>query len=262
MNRIDAAFARLKKENGKALIPFVTAGDPDLGATHDILLALEDAGADVIELGVPFSDPMADGPTIQLSYQRALKAGTTLEKVLGLVSKVRARSQVPILLFGYYNPFMQFGTERLASSASEVGVDGILCVDLPPEESDELRPYLDAQGLHQIFLLAPTSDEARMEAVLKCAGGFIYFVSVTGVTGARTQVHSRVQDKVRWIKSRTPLPVCVGFGVSAPEHVREICTYADGVVVGSALINVINASKTPAKAAGDFLRQLKAATRG
>lgn len=262
MNRIDAKFAQLRKEGQAALIPFVTAGDPDLATTLEVLRALEKGGADGIELGVPFSDPMADGPTIQRASERALKAGASLPLILELVREFRRRSQIPLILFGYYNPFFRYGPKRFAEEAKASGVDGVLCVDLPPEESGELKRWTDGQGLDLVFLLSPTSDAARIRRAAKQGRGFIYYVSVTGVTGARRRLEDPLRSQVTRIRRAVSLPVGVGFGISTPEQAAWVASFADAVVVGSALIGVME--KTDGKRekitqAGRFVAGLKRA---
>ena len=262
MNRIDATFAALKQRGETALIPFVEAGDPDLESTLQLLRALERNGADLIELGVPFSDPMADGPTIQRASQRALKHGTSVREILGLVRKFRRQSEIPLVLFGYYNPFFHFGTERLAQQAKEAGVDGFLCVDLPPEESRELKQGLDRAGIEQIFLLAPTSGTERVRLVAREARGFIYYVSVTGVTGARKRFVEPLEKQIARVRRATSLPVAVGFGVSTPEQAAWVGSFADGVVVGSALIHDLESARDKHERvirAGRFVARLKRA---
>jgi tryptophan synthase alpha chain len=229
-------FANLAKNNQKALVTFITAGDPDLGTTESLILDLERSGADLIELGVPFSDPMADGPTIQLSSERALAAGTTLPKILATVKSVRRKTQIPIILMGYYNPIFMHGIERFVADAVAAGVDGVLVVDLPPEEASDFKAVADRSGLAVIFLLTPTSDEERIRKVARLGSGFIYYVSVTGVTGARSSISETVFSDVRKIRDRVTLPVVVGFGISDPAQAGTIAAVADGVVVGSALV--------------------------
>jgi len=236
MGRIADRFAALRERGSKALVTFVTAGDPDLATTAEVVLELERAGADLIELGVPFSDPMADGPTIQLSSDRALAAGTTLPAILEMVRGVRTRTRVPIVLMGYFNPIFIYGAERFAADAAAAGVDGLLVVDLPPEEAPELKDATDRHGLDLIFLLTPTSDSSRVEVVSRLGSGFIYYVSVTGVTGARSTVADSLADRVSEVKSRLSLPLVVGFGISSPEQAGQVAKSADGVVVGSALV--------------------------
>ncbi len=258
--RLEALFNRLKSESRHALITFISAGDPDMATTEEIIYRLEESGADVIELGIPFSDPMADGPTIQASYERALKKGATPGGVLKLVRNVRKKSQVPVVLFGYYNPILAYGLERFAKNAHSSGVDGVLVVDLPPEEAGELKTALDAVGIDLIFLLTPTSDTSRMERVARVGSGFIYFVSLTGVTGARTALSTKIPSYVKKARRHTGLPVGVGFGISTPAQAQEVCRSADGVVVGSAIINIIAKTRGKKKvldAVGDFVSSLK-----
>lgn len=236
MGRIDDTFRRLGKERNAALITFITAGDPDLGVTERLIPLMAEAGSDIIELGVPFSDPMADGPTIQRASERALSSGTSLEGIIAMVRRVRSSCQVPLVLMGYFNPILQYGIERFTRDAVDAGIDGVLLVDLPPEESAEFKKSADHCGLSTIFLLTPTSDEARLRKVLKIGSGFLYYVSVTGVTGARKQVAVTVAERVSAIRQKTLLPVVVGFGVSTPEQAAQLALQADGVVVGSALV--------------------------
>jgi tryptophan synthase alpha chain len=264
-NRIDVRFAALKSKGEVGLIPFITAGDPDLDTTLGLLRALALAGADCIELGVPFSDPMADGLTIQRASERALKAGASLPRILELVREFRRESDIPIVLFGYYNPFFRYGVERFSRDAAAAGVDGVLCVDLPPEEADELRRCSRAAGLHNILLLAPTSDAERIRLVASRAGGFIYYVSVTGVTGARRRVERELRDRVGQLRHHTSLPVGVGFGVSTPRQAAWIASFADAVVVGSALIEAVDQAKgkrEKIRRARSFLARMKRAIRG
>lgn len=262
MNRIDEKFAGLKSQGEAALIPFVTAGDPDLDATLQILRAVERGGADLIELGVPFSDPMADGLTIQRASERALQSGTTLPQILEMVRQLRRHSEVPLILFGYYNPFFRYGLKRFAHDLKAAGVDGILCVDLPPEESGELKRWTDAHGLDTIFLLAPTSDATRIRLVSEQGQGFIYYVSMMGVTGARKRFEADLRAQVTRVRRVTRLPVGVGFGVSTPDQAAWIASFADAVVVGSALITQIEKAKgwrEKSKRAGAFVARLKRA---
>lgn len=262
MNRIDEKFAEVRSRRKTALIPFVTAGDPDIESTLDILRGLEKNGADCIELGVPFSDPMADGPTIQRASERALKGGTTLPRVLDLVREFRRDSEIPLVLFGYYNPFFHYGLSRFSREARAAGVDGILCVDLPPEESGELKCWTDAQGLDTIHILAPTSDADRIRLVAKEGRGFVYYVSVAGVTGVRKRFEDHLYHQVARIRRYTSLPVGVGFGISTPQQAAWIASFADAVVVGSALIEVMEGAERPrekVKRAGAFVARLKRA---
>lgn len=238
MSRIADKFAELKKKGEKALITFITAGDHGLDTTRALIHEMEKSGADIIELGVPFSDPMADGPTIQKASERALAAGTTLEGILAMVTSVRNVSQVPIILMGYFNPVFRYGIRRFAADAAAAGVDGVLLVDLPPEEAALFKGEAAAQGLDVIFLLTPTSDAGRMEKVAAMASGFLYYVSVTGVTGARKNVADSVPAAVAQIKERLDLPVAVGFGIADPSQAGMVAAVADGVVVGSALVKL------------------------
>lgn len=239
MSRISEKFEELHRKNRIALVCYVTAGDPSLDLTEEIVLRLEESGADIIELGVPFSDPMADGPAIQLASERALAAGTTLHDVLGLVKRIRKRSDIPIILFGYYNPFFKYGLDRIARDAAKAGADGFLVVDLPPEEAGEFKAYTDKAGLDFVFLLAPTSTAERIGLVAGNARGFVYLVSVTGVTGIRPGMDYDLGGLMADIKRATNLPVGVGFGISTPEQVEGIARYADAVIVGSAIVRII-----------------------
>jgi len=222
------------------LVTFITAGDPDLETTAGMIRELEAGGADLIELGIPFSDPMADGPTIQLSSERALKAGTTLPKVLDLVRSVRVGTEIPIILMGYYNPVFAYGVERFVADAVDAGVDGVILVDLPPEEaeSEGFTSIAREKGLDVIFLLAPTSDEGRIGKVVKSGRGFLYYVSVTGVTGARKEVSASLDAEVGRVRDATALPLVVGFGISDPVQAGTVALLGDGVVVGSALVKL------------------------
>ncbi len=238
--RIDTRFAALKAEGRPALVTFITAGDPDMATSLDVLKALPEAGADVIELGMPFSDPMADGPAIQLAGQRALKGGQTLVKTLEMVRAFREGDDAtPIVLMGYYNPIYSYGNERFLADAKQAGVDGLIIVDLPPEADDELcLPAIDV-GLNFIRLAAPTTDERRLPRVLENTSGFVYYVSITGITGSASPDPAKVAASVARIKAKTDLPVAVGFGVKNAEQARAIGEAADGVVVGSALVGAI-----------------------
>ena len=239
MNRIANKFRELKDGGRAALVTYITAGDPSLDATPDIVLQLEKSGADIVELGVPFSDPMADGPVIQLASERALSNGATLSGVLETVKEIRKHSQVPLIIFGYYNPFYKYGLEKFANDFAEAGADGVLIVDLPPEEAQEVKVHTDKAGLNLIFLLAPTSNDERIAKVGDHASGFVYLVSVTGVTGARPDMQYSLGSLAADIKSVTGLPVGIGFGISTPEQVSDIAHYADAVIVGSAIVKII-----------------------
>jgi len=258
--RLEATFKRLGERGEKALITFITAGDPDIPTTKEIILALEKSGADIIELGVPFSDPMADGPTIQASSERAVAKGVHLSDVLALVKDLRRQTEVPIVLFGYYNPVFNYGLKKFASQASRAGVDGVLIVDLPAEEADELKGELDSVGIDLIFLLTPTSDEGRIKLMARKGSGFLYFVSVTGVTGAREAVSRDVRKYVEKVRRFTSLPVGVGFGISNAKQAGEVCAYSDGVIVGSAIVSLIarhSGSKSLIKKVSGFVKELK-----
>lgn len=238
MNRLETCFSRLGQQNDKALVTFITAGDPDLATTEEVMTLLQDAGADIIELGMPFSDPMADGPTIQLSSERALASGTTLTSILAAVARVRQSVTIPIVLMGYLNPIHAYGYERFAHDAAAAGVDAVLIVDMPPEESELLLPLANASGLKVIFLLTPTSDDLRISTVAELGSGFIYYVTVTGVTGARQEVSHDLAAELSRVKSQIHMPIVAGFGISTPQQAAEVAALADGVVVGSAIVKL------------------------
>lgn len=238
MSRIGSKFEQLQREGRKALITFITAGDPDLALTERLVPEMAAAGADIIELGIPFSDPMADGPTIQLSSERALANGVNLRSILAAVKNIRQSCDVPILLMGYYNPVLAFGLESFCREAALAGVDAVLLVDLPPEEAGELVGFTKKQGIDFIPLLTPTSDISRMNKIKKIGSGFVYYVSVAGVTGARSSVAADIGSMVASIRSETSLPVAVGFGISTPHQAGTVAKLADGVVVGSALVKL------------------------
>jgi tryptophan synthase alpha chain len=239
VSRIGTTFERLKAEGRTGLVTYITAGDPSLERTRDVLLALARSGADVIEVGVPFSDPLADGPVIQRATERALAAGATLEKVLTLVADVRPRLEVPLVLFTYANPVARMGFETFARRAAASGVDGVLTLDLPLEESGEFREVLRNQGLDTIFLLSPTTTDERIRRAGKLGSGFLYGISRLGVTGARAQVAAGAADLAVRIRREATLPLALGFGISRPEHVQEIGRVADAAVVGSGLVQII-----------------------
>jgi len=266
MNRIDQRFAGLRATGTRAFIPYITAGDPTLARTAELIVELDRAGADVIELGIPFSDPIADGPVNQEAALRALKHGVSLHDVVAMVREVRGRTEAGLVLFTYYNPVLAYGLDAFARDASAAGVDGVLCVDLPPEESEEYKKLLDAHGIATVYLLAPTSTDERIALVARQSSGFIYYVSRTGVTGVRTEVERTVHSMVDAIRRHTDKPIAVGFGVSTPEQVREIAGYADGVIVGSAIVRKIQElagrpREELVAAVGDFIAQLAAGTR-
>jgi len=260
MNRIERKFAQLKAVGRKALVPFVTAGDPSLEATVPVMHALVDAGADLLELGVPFSDPMADGPVIQRSSERALARGAGLDYVFGCVRAFRERdATTPVVLMGYLNPVEIRGAERFAQEAAVAGVDGLLLVDLPPEEAGDFESAFAAHGLALIRLLAPTTPQARVERVLEGARGYLYCVSFAGVTGADALDPVAAGARIAALRARSPVPVLAGFGIRDAASAAGMATHADGVVVGSALVAALAAASDPASAAAGFLAPLRAA---
>ena len=264
MSRLAARFAQLKQQGRVALIPYITAGDPDPQITVPLMHALVAGGADVLELGIPFSDPMAEGPVIQRAMERALKHHVSLNHVFSMVREFRKKdSSTPVVLMGYLNPIEVLGYQAFANAAAQAGVDGVLTVDLPPEEAEEFVPTMRAQGLDPIFLVAPTSDAERLRRILAVASGFIYYVSLRGVTGAAHLDLTEVRAKVNGIKQQTTLPVGVGFGIGTPNDAARVAAFADAVVVGSALVKRIGAlaatpDKIPAEATA-FLASLRAA---
>ena len=261
MNRIDATFRALRAAGQAALIPFLTAGDPDLDTTRELMRVAADSGADLLEVGVPFSDPTADGPVLQRSAEIGLQSGASLPRALELVSDFRRASQLPVILYGYYNPIFHYGPERFAADARLAGIDGLLVVDLPPEDADELLVWTRPAGIHFIFLLAPTSGPDRVRTVLKHAAGFIYYVSVTGVTGVRPMQPESVEPVVRRLRQETTLPIGVGFGISTPEQAGAVARFADAAVVGSAIMRVVEAhraSPSLVPEVGAFIARLKA----
>jgi tryptophan synthase alpha chain len=262
--RISKRFAALRDAGELGIVAYITAGDPSLDATLEFVLALAEAGTDVIELGVPFSDPLADGPTIQRASERALKAGATLQGILELVRRIRKKSQIPLVLFSYYNPILQMGLEKFAAAAAEAGVDGVLATDLSPEESVEYRRILAAQRLDTIFLCAPTSTDERLASIAECSSGFLYLVSRTGVTGAKDTLPDDLPALLRRVRSFTTLPVAVGFGISLPGHISLLGGLADAAVIGSSLVAEIERAQSTeeaAKALRERIRVLKEAAR-
>jgi len=239
MSRIEAAFERIRGRERTGLVTYVTAGDPSLAATAEILLRLEAAGADVLEVGVPFSDPLADGPVIQRATERALAGGAHLGGVLGMVASVRPRLEAPIVIFSYANPILRMGLDSFAGRAAEAGVDGVLTLDVPPEEADQWRTAFSARGIDTIFLLSPTTTIERIRRAAAMGSGFLYGISRLGVTGARQDVADSAPALAERIRQVTSMPLAIGFGVSQPEHVRAIGQWADAAVVGSALVSVI-----------------------
>ncbi|SEN13086.1 tryptophan synthase, alpha chain [Gemmobacter aquatilis] len=248
MTRIDAKFAALKAEGKKAFVAYIMGGDPDVETSLAVMKGMPGAGVDVIELGMPFTDPMADGPTIQLAGQRALDGGMTMDKVLGMVTEFRkGDSTTPIVLMGYYNPIYSRGVERFLTEATAAGIDGLIVVDLPPEEDSELCLPAQAAGLNFIRLATPTTDNKRLPKVLQNTSGFVYYVSITGITGAAAAQAADVAPEVARIKAQTDLPVIVGFGISTPDNAQAIAGIADGCVVGSAIVKDIGAGKPVAE---------------
>ncbi|MCC7201963.1 MAG: tryptophan synthase subunit alpha [Nitrospirae bacterium] len=262
MGRIEETFQRLKSDNDKALITYIMAGDPDLDTTGFLIETIVKAGSDIIELGVPFSDPVADGPTIQAASARALKSGTTLKGVLSLVKKVRKKVDVPIIIMTYYNIIFQYGLKKFTVDAVRSGVDGAIIPDLPPEESSEFVGHAREAGLATVFLLAPTSTEERIKKVTGSASGFVYYVSMTGITGGRLANMQEIKEKIPQIQMHTDLPVAVGFGISGPEAARKISRWADGVIVGSAVVRIVGDNrgrKQLLSKVGKFVGSLKGA---
>jgi tryptophan synthase alpha chain len=264
MNRLDALFARTRAEGRAALIVFITAGDPDLATTAELVPELERAGADAIELGVPHSDPIGEGPTIQASSLRSLRHATRPDEVIDLVRKLRQVTQVPLLLMGYLNNALAYGAKRLAADCAAAGVDGLILADTPYEEALELTRACEAAGVHRILLCAPTSTPERVVRIAGQARGFVYCVSVTGVTGARSELARNLGELVGRLKRVAPIPVCVGFGISRPEHAAEVARLADGVIVGSALVDRIGKGKdarAAIRSAAELVRELAQAVR-
>jgi tryptophan synthase alpha chain len=234
--RISLKFRKLKPEGGKAFIPYIMAGDPSLEKTKEVVLLFEECGADIVELGVPFSDPMADGPTIQRAAERALQNGVTLRKVVSFVREMRQLTQIPLVLMTYYNPVFKYGLEAFVADAVDAGVDGVIIPDLPPDEADDLMKLSRKSGLDTIFLLAPTSTEERIKKVARSASGFIYYVSITGITGSGLLLDGSMETLLSNIRKHTEKPIAVGFGVSKPREAGEVAHVADGVIIGSAII--------------------------
>jgi tryptophan synthase alpha chain len=259
LSRIEAAFSKPKREGKSGFIPFIIAGDPDLDTTAELLIELADAGASVIELGVPFSDPMADGPVIQRSSERALKRGVGLKEIFATTTRVRALIETPLVLFSYYNPLLQYGIERLAREARDAGIDGLLVTDLTPEESEEFVAVMRSQDLDVIFLVAPTSTDERLRMIAAHASGFVYAVSRTGVTGTRENLSNEAELLVKRVRQVSSLPVAVGFGISSAAQVAETLRYADAAVVGSAIvaqIEKLSATPNVVKEIGQYVRSL------
>ncbi len=256
MNRIDRTFKRLRARKRKAFIPYHMAGDPSLEETKETVLLLERSGADIVELGVPFSDPLADGPTIQRAAERALHSGVTLGKVIGLVRDLRQQTDMPVALMTYYNPVFKYGVEGFVKDAVSAGVDGVIIPDLPPEEAGELLRFAGEAHLAAIFLVAPTSTEERIRKIAKASGGFVYYVSMTGITGSRLSLDSSIRESLSAIRRITKKPVAVGFGVSTPEEAKSVAETADGVIIGSAIVKKMHEQP---QGLGEFISELRRA---
>jgi len=263
--RLAATFAALRERGERALVPYFTAGDPSLSVTGTLVHEAARRGADVVELGVPFSDPLADGPVIQRATQRALRAGVTLPRVLELVRELRAETSVPLVLLTYYNPLLAFGLKAFCLTAVECGVNGVIVADLPPEESEPLRVLAEPAGLDLIHLVAPTSTPDRMRTIARVSRGFLYMVSLTGVTGARAELPVELSQHLRTLRGVTTKPICVGFGISTPAQAAVVGRVADGVIVGSAIVELIErhaGSREVVSHVGDFIASLKEPLRG
>jgi len=264
ISRLDRTFAQLRQKGEKALIAYVMAGDPSLQATEQLVVELEHAGADIIELGVPFSDPIADGPVIQRAAERALRSGTSLRAILSMVASLRAKTQIPLVLMAYYNNIHAFGPERFCHEAVQAGIDGLILPDMPPDEAGLLKGPAAAAGLPLIFLLAPTSTPERRTFVARQSQGFVYYVSLTGITGAKLVNLADVGKNVEKIRKVTDVPIAVGFGVATPEDAAKVAAIADGVIVGSAIVKQIAANQQKpemVKKVAEFVRSLKTAVR-
>lgn len=257
MSRIEKTFRKLRKEGRAAFIPYIMAGDPSLSRTKKLVKVLEECGADIVELGVPFSDPLADGPVIQAAAERALKKGATLSKVLDAVRDIRKTTEIPIALMTYFNPIFKYGEEIFPGDARDAGVDGIIVPDLPPDEAENLIRHSREHGLDTIFLAAPTSTLQRMKLVAKSSSGFIYYVSITGITGAKLRLDASQQESIKLLRALTRKPVALGFGVSRPAEAKAVAGFADGVIVGSAIVRKLNeASEQEARR---FIKSLRKA---
>ncbi len=259
INRIKQKFVELKKKQKKAFIAYITAGDPNLGTTVELVRAFDQAGVDIVELGVPFSDPLADGTTIQMASQRALKQGVTINKILQAVQRIRQTRQIPIALMTYYNPIFHYGLAAFLKKARQAGVDGVIVPDLPPEEGQDLIREAKRNDLATVFFLSPTTQVHRMARIAKASTGFVYYVSVTGITGARQILPKELIENIKKVKRLTDKPICVGFGVSTPEQVKQLSQAADGVIVGSAIIKQIekhSGQKDLIKSVSRFVQEL------
>jgi len=253
VNRIEKLFRKLKAENKKTFIPYIMAGDPSLAKTEDIVLMFEECGADIVELGVPFTDPLADGPTIQRAAERALKEGVTLKKVISLVKRLRQKTKIPLVLMTYYNLVFKYGEEKFIADAKEAGVDGVIIPDLPPDEAQAFTKFAKKSAIATIFLLAPTSTGERIKKVAAASTGFIYYVSITGITGSQLLLDGSIEKTISNIRGITDKPVAVGFGISTPEEARAVAGISDGVIIGSAIVK---------KAQGNLDEEFKSFLRG
>lgn len=259
MNRLETTFQRLKAEGRKALITFTMAGDPDAAKSLAVLNELAASGADILEIGMPFTDPMADGPAIQVAGLRALDSGMTLEGTLKIVQQLRSKnSDTPIVLMGYFNPVLSYGIDKFVNDCSDFGVDGLIIVDIPPEEAPEILPKVQQKNLSFIRLLTPTTDKARLDKILPQASGFLYYVSIAGVTGTKSADSEAVERHVAEIRRSTDLPIVVGFGIKSPEDAAKFAAFADGVVVGSAIVQNIEQNQNDSDLAGKVSAQVKA----
>ena len=257
MNRIEKVFKKLKAQNKKAFIPYIMAGDPSIEKTKEIVLMFEECGADIVEIGVPFTDPLADGPTIQRAAERALKNGVTLKKVIALVRDLRRKTKIPLVLMTYYNPVFKYGEERFIADAKDAGVDGVIIPDLPPDEAGEFTRLAKNAAIASIFLLAPTSTDERIKKVARASTGFIYYVSITGITGAQLLLDGSIEKSINGIRRITDKPVAVGFGVSTPDEAKAVAGVSDGVIIGSAIVKKAQLSLD--KELRDFLLTLREA---
>lgn len=256
MNRVEKVFRELRKHNKKAFIPYIMAGDPDLKKTGETVLLFEKCGADIVELGVPFTDPLADGPTIQRAAERALQAGVTLREVIGLVRELRKDTRIPLVLMTYYNPVFKYGVEVFVRDAVDAGVDGLIIPDLPPDEAGDMMRFTSPNALATIFLLAPTSTRERIKKIAKASSGFIYYVSITGITGAKLTLDASLRESIQSVRGITKKPVAVGFGIATAEDARKVAEFADGVIVGSAIVKKLHESPG---SIGEFISELRRA---
>lgn len=259
MNRIDQTFGNLKKQGKKAFVAYITAGDPTLDISKRLMQQMQDCGVNLLELGIPFSDPLADGAVNQKAAERALKAGTSVKKIMAAIRDLRKTSQIPVILFTYLNPILKYGLESFSIDARKSGVDGVLILDMPPEEGGEVGQLFQKQNIHLIYLIAPTSTPERIKTITEHTAGFIYYVSRMGVTGVQDKIQENIPDRVNLIQQRTSLPIVVGFGISKPDHVKQISRIADGVVVGSAIVQKIDHHQNDSdivETVSKFIRQL------